>query len=120
MRGPAIMGKAVDMGTIARRETGATQPYVLLLKGGRVVDPRNRVDGRRDVAIRDGLVTAVAEALDPADAVVVQDVSGTIVTPTSSARSASQRHSLLTEATALPSFPMVGGVGIRTACFRVR
>ena len=69
------------MGTIAHRETGATQPYDLLLKGGRVVDPRNRVDGRRDVAIRDGLVAAVAEALDPTDAVVVQDVSGTIVTP---------------------------------------
>lgn len=65
----------------AHRGTAAAQPYDLLLKGGRVVDPRNAVDGRRDVAIRGGLIAAVAETLDPADAASVQDVSGMIVTP---------------------------------------
>lgn len=60
----------------------ASQPrYDQLLKGGLVIDPRNRIDGRRDVAIRDGLVAAVAESIDPARAAAVQDVSGMIVTP---------------------------------------
>lgn len=55
--------------------------YDLLLKGGRVVDPRNRVDGTRDVAIRDGLIAAVTETIEPALATKVQDVSGLLVVP---------------------------------------
>ena len=69
---------------IAGREPGEAapdRPYDLLLKGGRVVDPRNAIDGRRDVAIRDGLIAAVAEAIDPAGAAAVRDVSGMVVAP---------------------------------------
>lgn len=59
-----------------------SQPrYDLLLKGGHVVDPRNRIDARRDVAITGGVIAAVAEALDPTRAASVQDVSGMIVMP---------------------------------------
>ena len=55
--------------------------YSLLLRGGRVVDPRNAVDGRLDLAIGGGQVVAVGEALDPGRAERVIDVSGRVVLP---------------------------------------
>ena len=55
--------------------------YDLLLKGGHVIDGRNRVNAVRDVAIADGKVTAVAAGIDPAQALKVVDVSGLYVTP---------------------------------------
>ncbi len=56
-------------------------PYDLLLKGGHVVDPRNNVDGLRDVAIRGDRVAAVAANISPAEAKQTIDVSGLYVTP---------------------------------------
>jgi dihydroorotase len=55
--------------------------YDLLLRGGHVIDPRNGIDGPRDVAIWEGRVAAVAEGLDAARARAVVDVSGLYVTP---------------------------------------
>ncbi|MCF7708719.1 MAG: dihydroorotase [Verrucomicrobia bacterium] len=55
----------------------------LLLKGGRVIDPGNRLDAVADVLILDGLIAAVgkdAGAKAPADIRVVQ-VDGLVVTP---------------------------------------
>ena len=52
----------------------------LLLKGGRVVDPANGVDGTRDVLIEGGVIKAVGADL-PAGAAQVVDVSGLLVTP---------------------------------------
>ena len=54
--------------------------FDLVLKGGRVIDERNRVDGRFDVAIKDGKIAAVAASIDPAGA-RVRDVSGCIIAP---------------------------------------
>ncbi|HEX6462915.1 MAG TPA: amidohydrolase/deacetylase family metallohydrolase [Vicinamibacterales bacterium] len=59
----------------------AQQKYDLLLKGGHVVDPRNRISAVRDVAIADGKVAAIAARIDPAEAFKVVDVSGLYVTP---------------------------------------
>ena len=60
----------------------AAQPrYDLLLQGGRVIDARNNISAVRDVAIKGGVITAVAERLDPADALKVINVSGLVVTP---------------------------------------
>jgi dihydroorotase len=59
----------------------AQQKYDLLLKGGHVIDPRNRVSAVRDVAIADGKVAAVAANIDPGAALKVVDVSGLYVTP---------------------------------------
>ena len=39
------------------------QTYDLLLKGGRVIDPKNEVDAVRDVAIRGGRIAAVSESI---------------------------------------------------------
>lgn len=55
--------------------------YDLILSGGLLVDPGNGVEGPRDVGVEDGRVVAVAEALDPAEARRVIDVSGRVVMP---------------------------------------
>ena len=58
----------------------APSKYDLLLRGGHVIDPRNGIDGIRDVAIGGGVIAAVAPRLDPAGAKVI-DASGLYVTP---------------------------------------
>ena len=55
--------------------------YDLLLKGGHVVDGRSGIDGRRDVAVKDGRIAAVEADIAPALAKQVLDVSGLYVTP---------------------------------------
>jgi predicted amidohydrolase len=55
--------------------------YDVVLRGGRVVDPANGVDGLRDVGISDGLIEAIADHIDAADAGRVIDVSGRTVIP---------------------------------------
>ncbi len=57
------------------------QQYDLLLKGGHVIDPKNRVDSVRDVAITGGRVARVAESIDVSQSRQVVDVSGLYVTP---------------------------------------
>jgi len=57
------------------------QDYDLLLRGGRVIDPRNNRDGRFDVAIRQGRIAEVAPTIDPAKAKKSIDVTGLLVTP---------------------------------------
>ncbi|MCS6952615.1 MAG: amidohydrolase/deacetylase family metallohydrolase [Bryobacterales bacterium] len=59
----------------------AQADYDLLLKGGQVIDPKNRVNARRDVAIKDGRIAEVAADIPPARAHKVVDVSGLFVTP---------------------------------------
>src|SRR5467141_44199 len=74
---------AAAMGLIVGSIFGlsAQQKYDLLLKGGHVIDPRNRISAVRDVAIASGKVAAVAANIDPADAFKVVDASGHYVTP---------------------------------------
>ena len=59
----------------------AREQYDLLLKGGHVIDPKNKINEIRDVAIRDRKVAAVASNIDPATAYKTVDVSGLYVTP---------------------------------------
>src|SRR5262252_3890708 len=61
--------------------SAAQQKYDLLLKGGHVIDPKNKISAVRDVAIANGKVAAVAAKIDPAEAFKVVDVSGYYVTP---------------------------------------
>ncbi len=75
---------AVTAATIVLAFAGvvAAQPsYDLLLRGGRVIDPRNKIADRRDVAIRNGRIAEVAANIDPARASKVVDVSGLYVVP---------------------------------------
>lgn len=60
---------------------GLVERYDAVIVGGCVIDPANGIDGRRDVAIRDGKVAAVEENIDPSSALQVYDASGHVVTP---------------------------------------
>ena len=55
--------------------------FDLLLKGGRVIDPANDLDGPADVAITGDKIARVGPDIDPGLAVTVVDVTGLIVTP---------------------------------------
>ena len=58
------------------------QPHFdLLLKGGHVIDAKNRIDGVMDVAVEGGKIARVAAKIDPAEAKKVVDVAGLYVTP---------------------------------------
>ena len=61
--------------------TPAFGQYDLLLKGGHVIDPRNNIDARRDVAIQAGKIAEVAATIDPARARKTIDAGGLYVTP---------------------------------------
>ena len=53
----------------------------LLIRGGRVVDPSQTLDGVRDVLIVDGRIAEVSENIDAPEAAQVLDASGLLVTP---------------------------------------
>ncbi|MGV7030454.1 amidohydrolase/deacetylase family metallohydrolase [Methylobacterium symbioticum] len=55
--------------------------YDLVLRGGRVICPASGIDGIRDVAVKDGRIAAVEEAILPSAAAEVVDVSGKLVLP---------------------------------------
>jgi dihydroorotase len=55
------------------------QRFDLVLKGGRVIDTAQGVDGVQDVAISDGKIAAVATDLSGADEIV--DARGALVLP---------------------------------------
>src|SRR5450432_842942 len=55
--------------------------YDLLVKGGHVIDAKNRIDDVRDVAIEGGRIARVAPKIDPSEARKVVDVAGLYVTP---------------------------------------
>src|SRR5580700_5659590 len=57
------------------------QQYDILLRGGRVIDPANNVDGPRDIGIAGNHVGAVAARIADQQARKVVDVSGFIVVP---------------------------------------
>jgi len=59
----------------------AQQPYDLLLRGGHVIDPRNKLSAVRDLAIRGGKIAAVEPKINPASALKSVDVGGLYVTP---------------------------------------
>jgi dihydroorotase len=56
-------------------------PFDLVLRGGRVIDPSQKLDAVTDVAFADGKVAKVGNGLTIDPATAVRDVSGYIVTP---------------------------------------
>jgi dihydroorotase len=55
--------------------------YDLILRGGRVIDPSQKLDAISDVAFTGGKVTAVGKDLKAGPATDIRDVKGHIVTP---------------------------------------
>ena len=55
--------------------------YDFVLRGGRVIDPAQQLDGRYDVAIKDRRIAAVLPGIAPSSAKQSIDVSGKLVLP---------------------------------------
>src|SRR2546430_8082279 len=69
------------LGILLLASTAIAQDYDLLLKGGHVVDGKNKVNAVRDVAIKNGKIAEVAANIDPAKAHKVVNAAGLYVTP---------------------------------------
>ncbi len=76
-----LLGAVVFMVLNAGMAITQTQPYDLLIRGGRLIDPKNGIDARRDVAVTQGKIASIAESIPASDAKKVIDASGLIVTP---------------------------------------
>jgi len=57
------------------------QSYDLLVKGGHLIDPKNGIDARMDVAVLNGEVARVARDITDSSSEVVLDATGLIVVP---------------------------------------
>jgi dihydroorotase len=57
-----------------------SRPYDLVLRGGRVIDPDQGLDGILDVAVQDGRIAAVGKSL-PGQALQETNVAGKLVLP---------------------------------------
>src|SRR5690348_12022565 len=57
------------------------QEYDLVLKGGHVIDPKNKISARRDVAVKDGKIAAVEANIPAEKAAKTINVDGLYVTP---------------------------------------
>jgi dihydroorotase len=57
------------------------QPYAIVIKDGRVIDPKNNIDAVMDIAINDGKIIQVAKNIDSKGAIQVINAKGLIVTP---------------------------------------
>jgi dihydroorotase len=57
------------------------QQYDLVLRNGHVIDPKNNLDAKRDVAIRDGKIAAIEPAIPSSAAKKSVDISGLYLTP---------------------------------------
>ena len=82
--GPAsasVVAQSPASSSPPQAQPAVQKKYDLLLRGGRVIDPRNKISAVRDVAIAAGKIAAVEAKIDPADALKTVDVSGLHVTP---------------------------------------
>jgi dihydroorotase len=57
------------------------QQYDLVLRNGHLIDPKNNVDARRDVAIREGKIAAIEPSIPASAASKSVDISGLYLTP---------------------------------------
>jgi dihydroorotase len=75
------MRPIITLGLVVASILPAQQAYDLLLKGGHVIDPKNKIDARMDVAIAGRKIARVAPDIPAASAKKVAYVSGLYVTP---------------------------------------
>ncbi|MEX2300839.1 MAG: amidohydrolase/deacetylase family metallohydrolase [Bryobacterales bacterium] len=59
----------------------AAQQYDLLIRGGRVIDPANEIDGVMDIAVQGQAIARVARDIPATQAKKIIDATGAIVTP---------------------------------------
>lgn len=66
---------------LAGIQLAGAQEIDILLKGGHVIDPKNKIDGKMDVAIKAGKIFQVSASIPVASSKRTIDVSGLYVTP---------------------------------------
>jgi dihydroorotase len=79
--GSLVCSLAERFGSALRAQTASAGRYDLLIKGGRVVDPSQRLSAVRDVAIAGTKVARVAADIAETEARQVLDAKGRVVTP---------------------------------------
>ena len=57
------------------------QQYDWLIKNGRIIDPKNKIDAKMDIAIAEGKISKVAQDIPTTQSKKVLDVTGLLVTP---------------------------------------
>ena len=57
------------------------QSYSIVIKNGRVIDPKNNIDAVLDIAVSNGKIVEVAKNIDAKQAIQVVDAKGLIVIP---------------------------------------
>ena len=75
----AIAGAAIAAGAAPLRLSAAK--YDLLIAGGRVIDPANRIDRVMDVGIAGGKIAVLQPKLSPGDAAETINAAGKLVVP---------------------------------------
>jgi dihydroorotase len=78
------LGKAASVQAAAGSAQAAqavAPSYDLLIQGGHVIDPSQKISAVRDVAIAGGKIARIAENIPPAQARQVYDAKGKLVTP---------------------------------------
>jgi dihydroorotase len=68
------------IGLFVIASSSLAQDYTIVIKGGQVIDPKNKINEVMDVAIKDGKIALVAKNIDPKQAQVI-DAKGMFVTP---------------------------------------
>lgn len=61
--------------------TAHSQQYDLLIRNGRVIDPKNNINAKMDIAIKDGKISKLANTITVEQAKKVVDADGLIVAP---------------------------------------
>ncbi|HNR40870.1 MAG TPA: amidohydrolase/deacetylase family metallohydrolase [Bacteroidales bacterium] len=59
----------------------AAQTYSIVIKGGHIIDPKNKINEVMDLAIKDGKIAAVARNIDASSGNRVINAAGMFVTP---------------------------------------
>jgi dihydroorotase len=59
----------------------SAQQYDLLIKNGHVIDPKNHINSKKDVAVSDGKIAKVADDISPAQSKKIIDAAGLYVVP---------------------------------------
>ncbi|MCC6587878.1 MAG: amidohydrolase/deacetylase family metallohydrolase [Bryobacterales bacterium] len=73
--------KSTALCFLALASVALAQDYDLLLQGGHVIDAKNQISARRDVAIKDGKIAEIASSIPASKARRTVNVTGLYVTP---------------------------------------
>jgi len=79
--GVSAAAAAGSLPAAVRAAMSPNDKFDLLIKGGDVLDPSQRLRGMRDIGIRNGVIEAVQADIPPERALKVLDASGRIVIP---------------------------------------